>query len=239
MGKRTIKKMAVPAGITENLMVRIAPYNNIECAINNERAVDMKVFHKNILKKEHWVDIRKFVSKSKRELASGLFKIFGNYSDDPLDTVCDNLLGWIYDNFHKIEAWFSIALKQKGLSLSEWAENMHDLKHPGDKLCLYLLCTMYHKHALVHLKHHWSSTIQHPLPRNLDEILGKFHMEFVFVREWVFGEVKVIWKPISARAPSPKPLGIMDTAMTVDNDKEEPTPSTSQTTQKSQSLKML
>ena len=57
-------------------------------------------------------------------------------------------------------------------------------------------------------------------------------MKFVFVREWVFGEVKVIWKPISAHAPSPKPLGIMDTAMTVDNDRVEPTPSTSQTTQK-------
>ena len=96
--------MTVPAGITEGFMEKIAPYNNIECAINNERAVDMKVFHKNLLKKEGWVDICKFVSKSKCELASGLFKIFGNYSDEPPSTVHDNLLGWIYDNFHKIEA---------------------------------------------------------------------------------------------------------------------------------------
>ena len=36
VGKRTMKKMAVPAGITESIMVKIAPYNNIECAINNE-----------------------------------------------------------------------------------------------------------------------------------------------------------------------------------------------------------
>ena len=57
-------------------------------------------------------------------------------------------------------------------------------------------------------------------------------MEFVSVRAWVFGEVKVIRKPISAHAPSPKPLDIMDTAMTVDNDRMEPTPSMSQTTQK-------
>ena len=57
-------------------------------------------------------------------------------------------------------------------------------------------------------------------------------MEFVSVRAWVFGEVKVIQKPISACAPSPKPLDIMDTAMTVDNDRMEPTPSMSQTTQK-------
>ena len=102
----------------------------------------MKVFHKNLLKKESWVDICKFVSKSKCELASGLFEIFGNYSDEPPSTVHDNLLGWIYDNFHKIEAWFSITLKQKGLSLSDWAESMPDPKRPGDELCLYLLCRM-------------------------------------------------------------------------------------------------
>ena len=40
-------------------------------------------------------------------------------------------------------------------------------------------------------------------------------MEFVFVREWVFGEVKQIRKPLKTRAPSPKPLGIMDQSMTM------------------------
>ena len=85
--------MAVPAGITESLMAKVAPYNNIACSITNDRAVDMKAFHKNILKKERWVDIRKFVSKGKREFSDGLFKIFGNYSDEPPHTVHDNLLG--------------------------------------------------------------------------------------------------------------------------------------------------
>ena len=111
--------MAVPIGITESLMAKIAPYNNIACAITNDRAVEMKAFHKNILKKERWVDVWKFVSKGKCELSNGLFEIFGNYSDEPPHMVRDNLLGWIYDNFRKIETWFSIALKQKGLSLSD------------------------------------------------------------------------------------------------------------------------
>ena len=186
----------------------------------------MKAFHKNILKKERWVDIHKFVSKSKRELSNGLFEIFGNYSDEPPDIVRDNLLGWIYDNFRNIENWFSITLKQKGLSLSDWAESMHDPKQPGDELCLYLLCRMYQKHTLVHLKHHWWSTIQHTLPGNLDDILNQCHMELVFVREWVFSKVKVIHKPISACAPSLKPLGIMDASMSVDKEMESPGAST-------------
>ena len=149
------------------------------------------------------MDIRKFVSKGKRELSDGLFEIFGNYSDEPPHTICDNLLGWIYDNFRKIETWFSIALKQKGVSLSHWAESMRNPKQPGDELCLYLLCRMYCKHALVHLKHHWWSTIQHTLPGDLNKILEQCHLELVFVHEWVFGEVKQIRKPLSTRVPSP------------------------------------
>ena len=78
--------MVAPTSITESLMAKIAPYNNIACAINNERAINMKVFHKNILKKERWVDIHKFVSKGKRELSNGLFEIFGIYSDEPPHT---------------------------------------------------------------------------------------------------------------------------------------------------------
>ena len=90
-------------------------------------------------------------------------------------------------------------------------------KQPGNKLCLYLLCRMYCKHALIHLKHHWWSTIQHTLPRDLNEILDQCHLELVFVREWVFGEVKQIRKPLSSRVPSPKALAIMDPSMTIKN----------------------
>ena len=79
---------------------------------------------------------------------------------------------------------------------------------------------MYHKHALVHLKHHWWSTIQHTLPGDLNKILDQCHLELVFVREWVFGEVKLIRKPLSIRVPSPKALGIMDSSMTIKNTDE-------------------
>ena len=170
------------------------------------------------------MDIRKFVSKGKHELSNGLFKI--HYSDKPPHTVHDNLLGWIYDNFRNIETWFSIVLKQKGVSHSDWAESMCNPKQSSDELCLYLLCRMYRKHALVHLKHHWWSTIQHTLPGDLNKILDQCHLELVFVCEWVFGEVKLIRKPLSIRVPSPKSLGIMDSSITIKNTDEIPDQST-------------
>ena len=213
--------MAAPVGITESLMAKIAPYNTVACAITNERAVDMEAFHKNIMRKERWVDIRKFVSKGKRELSDGLFEIFGNYSDEPPHIIRDNLCGWIYDNFRQIETWFSIALKQKGISLTDWIENVRNPKQPGDELCLYLLCRMYCKHALVHLKHHWWCTIQHTLPGDLKEILEQCHLELVFVREWVFGEVKQIRKPLIPRVPKPKPLDTPDTPIIEGNQSQQ------------------
>ena len=108
-------------------------------------------------------------------------------------------------------------MKQKGVSLSDWAESMRNPKQPRDELCLYLLCRMYCKHTLFHLKHHWWSTIQHALPGDLNEILEQCHLKLVFICEWVFGEVKQIRKPLSTRVPSPKPLGIMDSSMTIKN----------------------
>ena len=57
--------MVAPSGITESLMAKIAPYNNIACAITNDRAVEMKAFHKNLLRKDRWVDVRKFVWENK------------------------------------------------------------------------------------------------------------------------------------------------------------------------------
>ena len=99
---------------------------------------------------------------------------------------------------------------------------------------------MYRKHTLIHLKHHWWSTIQHALPGDLNEILERCHLELVFVREWVFGKVKQICKPLSIRVPSPKPLGIMDSSMTVKNTDETPDqPAVSMTTAQTKTLAVI
>ena len=51
----------------------------------------------------------------------------------------------------------------------------------------------------------------------------------MFIREWVFGEVKQIRKPLSTRAPSPKPLGIMDQVMNMNTGEENLEQSTADT----------
>ena len=53
----------------------------------------ISAFQKQRLRPGYWVDTRRFVSKTKRELANGLFKIFGDFSKESARTVCDNLMG--------------------------------------------------------------------------------------------------------------------------------------------------
>ena len=63
--------------------------------------------------------------------------------------------------------------------------------------------------------------MQHTLPGDLNEILDQCHLELVFVREWVFGEVKQIRKPLTPRVPKPKPLDTPDTPNIEENQSQQ------------------
>ena len=92
------------------------------------------------------------MSKTNRELANGLFEIFGDFLKESAGIVRDNLMGWIYDNFRAVEQWTHLMLKDRDITLSGWIENMRQDTTPGDDICLYLLARMYNKHVYVHNK---------------------------------------------------------------------------------------
>ena len=87
------------------------------------------------------MDTRRFVSKTKCELANGMFKIFGDFTNESAGTIQDNLMGWIYDNYQTVEEWMRLMLEHKGISLSGWIENMCNDTTPRDDMCLYTQCT--------------------------------------------------------------------------------------------------
>ena len=74
-------------------------FNDIIGSISAKNGISIRAFQKQRLRPGHWVDTRRFVSKTKCELANGLFEIFGDFSKESAGTVRDNLIGWIYDNF--------------------------------------------------------------------------------------------------------------------------------------------
>ena len=75
------------------------PFNNLAGIIGAKNGIGIRAFQKQRLRPGYWVDTRRFVSKTKRELANGMFKIFGDFTNESAGTIQDNLMGWIYDNY--------------------------------------------------------------------------------------------------------------------------------------------
>ena len=178
--------------------------------ISTKNGISIRASQKQRLRPGYWVDTRRFVSKTNRELANGLFEIFGDFSKELAGTVRDNLMGWIYDNFQAVEQWMHLMLKEREISLSGWIENMHKDTTPGDDICLYLLARMYNKHVYVHNNLFYWCTAIHIIKSEVNlELINDCEIELVFVHPWVFGEVKKVRRPKgmlpSTSTMSPKP----------------------------------
>ena len=171
-------------------------FNDIMGTISTKNGISIRAFQKQRLRPGYWVDTRRFVSKGNRELANGLFEIFGDFSIESAGTVRDNLMGWIYDNFRDVERWTHLMLKDRDITLSGWIEKMCEDTTPGDDICLYLLARMYNKHVYVHNKLFYWCTAIHKIKNEVDlELINDCEIELVFVHPWVFGEVKKVRRP--------------------------------------------
>ena len=171
-------------------------FNDIMGTISTKNGISIRAFQKQRMRPGYWVDTRRFVSKTNRELANGLFEIFGDFSKESARTVRDNLMGWIYDNFRDVERWMHLMLKDRDITLSGWIENMRKDTTPGDNVCLYLLARMYNKHVYVHNKLFYWCTAIHKINNEVDlELINDCEIELVFIHPWVFGEVKKVRTP--------------------------------------------
>ena len=155
----------------------------------------VKAIHEKLKRTGKWVDVRRFVKKHKHYNPSGLFEVFGSYSDQSADDVRDCLMGWILDNYRQVQSWLRMALEHKNLTLEAWIENMRDTLTHGDDITLYLLCRMYDKHVYVHTACYGWSTLPMKVNEDLDKLLPKCDMELVLLDRWSFGEIHKIRKP--------------------------------------------
>ena len=200
-------------------------FNDLIGIISPKNGISIRAFQKQKLRPGYWVDTRRFLSKTKRELANGMFEIFGDFSEESASIVRENLMGWIYDNYRAVKKWIHVMLAHKEITLSNWIDNMRKDVTPGDDVCLYLLARMYNKHVYVHNKQFYWCTAVHKIMCEMDlELINDCEVELVFVHSWVFGEVKRVRIPkgiTPTRSTSSSKPGGSDTDITANtNDKK-------------------
>ena len=190
--------MAAPICDDEDFFSRPNKYkfNDIIGIISAKNGIGIKAFQKQRLRPGYWVDTKRFLSKTKRELANGLFEVFGDFSNELASAVRETLIRWIYDNFRDVGTWTKLMLTEKNLTLSAWIDNMQKETTHGDDMCLYLLARMYNKHVYVHTKLFYWCTAIHKIQHEINlELINDCAIELVFVHTWVFGEVKRVRIP--------------------------------------------
>ena len=181
------------------------PFTKILCLLPSTLGVSVDDFRRTRLPPDHWIDTRKFLTR-RRELPSGIFKLFGNFSDESAYTVRNNMIQWVQDNRGNFEVWTSIIRRHKKLTLAEWIKWMVDDETPGDEIALYALSCMYNRHVIVYTKkYHWT-TVVHRVDVSEEEVAGWCDIHLLFIKPYMFGKIKRIRKPVTPRTiPTSKP----------------------------------
>ena len=82
---------------------------------------------------------------------------------------------------------------------------MVDEEKPGDEIALFALSRMYNRHVIVYTKkYHWT-TVVHRVDVSEEEVAGWCDIHLLFIKPYVFGEIKRIRKPVTPLGlPTPK-----------------------------------
>ena len=171
-------------------------YQDLMIAIYEKDVIDIKAAHKKLGGTGVWIDTGRFTKGTHLHNLDGLYHLFGEYSSQGPGEVRDLMIGWIYDNYNKVKSWTRMAMQHKNIELDRWIENMQKATTEGDDIALYILARMYNKHVFVHDSRYGWSTLPYRIEDNYNDIVCKCDLELVYLKNWVFGEVKKIRTPI-------------------------------------------
>ena len=88
-----------------------------------------------------------------------MFELFSKYSGTEPDVIREELISYIYDN----KADVANAVKNcvpPDLNLSGWTLKINHRTNPRDETALYLLCKLYHRHAVIVTKSRLWTTLK-------------------------------------------------------------------------------
>ena len=80
-------------------------YQDLMIAIYEKDVIDIKAAHKKLGGTGVWIDTGRFTKGTQLHNPDGLYHLFGEYSSQGPNEVCDLMIGWIYDNYNKVKTW--------------------------------------------------------------------------------------------------------------------------------------
>ena len=172
-------------------------YQDLMIAIYEKDVIDIKAAHKKLGGTGVWIDTSRFTKGKRLHNPAGLYHLFGEYSGQGPNEVRDLMIGWIYDNYNNVKSWTRMAMQHKNIELDSWIEKMQKATTEGDDISLYILARMYNKHVFVHDSKYGWSTLPYRVEDNYTDIVSKCDLELVYLKNWVFGEVKKIRAPVA------------------------------------------
>ena len=182
----------------ENWFGQTNTYNYLDLmiALYEKDKLDLKTAHAKLGGTGVWIDTGRFTKGKRLHNPNGLFDLFGEYSGQTGDEVCDLMIGWIYDNYWDVKGWTRMAMQHKNIDIEEWLEDMHKTTTHGDDIALYILSRMFNKHVFVHNSKYGWCTMPYRTEDSHQDIVAKCDLELVFLKCWAFGEVKKIRGPV-------------------------------------------
>ena len=205
--------------------LRAKSYDTCLSNLTKTHCVNLKKFNRERLPEGAWIMCKRFLTNSNRIVPNALFDLFGEFSDQTGSIVCDNMVGWAFDNYRLLENVCKIAMDQRKTTLRGWINEMANEQTPGDEIALYILSRMYHKHAFVYTQMFWWMTLLYTWPVQEKEIMDKCEVVLVYMKPGAFGELQKI-RPLTATSTRVETSLPADLPLVVPQDAEETTQQT-------------
>ena len=120
-----------------------------------------------------------------------LFELFGAYSDEDTESVRSDTLECINTGREVYELVGQIFFAWREWNLMDWALTACSSYYYGDELLLFVLCRLFHRHALVICREINWSTLEPEGPMNTEQLLDACDLHLIYLRPGIFRELRL------------------------------------------------
>ena len=120
-----------------------------------------------------------------------LFSTFGQFSDEDPESVCTDIIERIESGKHIYNAVGVEFFEHRGWNITEWAMAICSQYYYGDELLLFVMCRVFHRHALVICRNCYWCTFE--LKNNMDihEMLDACDLHLIYIRLGIFALLRL------------------------------------------------